>query len=110
MVEITIASSTKITVKPRTNPSAAVTRRAREAVGEALSVVMPIPLKMLKYEGISGKTQGERNESSPATNARNSETFDTIHSIFPRYVICVNHALKRKLGLDKKIKRDCTKS
>jgi hypothetical protein len=35
---------------------------------------MPIPDNMEMYPGTSGKTQGDKNETSPARNAPASET------------------------------------
>jgi hypothetical protein len=50
----------------------------------------PIPPRILKYEGITGSTQGERKDKSPAVKTRNSEGTSVIIFIFILYYSYVN--------------------
>jgi hypothetical protein len=42
------------------------------------SLGLILPPRMPRYEGIRGRTQGDRNESSPAPKAKNKERFSVI--------------------------------
>src|SRR5580704_2781053 len=57
---------------PKTKAKADVSNPPRGA--PSLSCSTPIPDSIEIYPGTSGSTQGERNDTSPATNAANAET------------------------------------
>jgi hypothetical protein len=62
-----------ITIKTALNPKTKKKVRRISRPGEGSSGVSPAPIKK-RYEGIRGKTQGEKNESSPAAKAKTSDT------------------------------------
>ena len=74
VVETRMPKTIKTEVKPRTNPTEA--RMRRDCV-----LSRPTPPRMLKYEGINGRTHGDKNESIPAANTNNNEKSVTIYTI-----------------------------
>ena len=82
VAEIKIPKLINTVLKPNTKPIAAKRRVGRAAADTLPGELMPAPPRMLKYEGIRGSTQGERNDNSPAAKARNSESSAVIIIIF----------------------------
>ena len=79
------------TLKPMTKPAAVTTRFGlkENEVWPYLSVgPSPAPPRILKYEGINGSTQGDKNESNPAAKTKNSGRSSTIFVII---ILCYSH-------------------
>jgi hypothetical protein len=84
VAETKIPRSMNTALKPKTKPTAVKTRFGliENELSPDLSLEPnPTPPRILKYEGIKGSTQGERNESSPAAKTKNNESSSTIFVI-----------------------------
>jgi len=93
VAETRIPMAINTMLKPKTKP-AAVNKRFGLKTGEVCSdlslALKPTPPKMLKYDGISGSTHGDRNESKPAAKTKNSGRSSTILLIIVLYYTHVN--------------------
>jgi hypothetical protein len=76
VVEIIMLSIIKTTLKPRIK-----LRVPAMILGLAWGSRGLMPPTMLRYEGIRGSTQGDRNENNPAPKAKSKERFSVIRLI-----------------------------
>jgi hypothetical protein len=76
VVEIIILSITKTALKPKIK-----LRVPAMTLGLARGSRGLMPPTMLRYEGIRGSTQGDRNENNPAPKANKQERFSVIRLI-----------------------------
>jgi hypothetical protein len=73
VAEKTMLRTINTTLKPRIK-----LRVPAMSLGLAPGSLGLMPPRILRYEGIRGRTQGDRNESSPAPKANNNERFSVI--------------------------------
>jgi len=71
VLETKMPRAMNTTLKPRTKP---VAEKKRRNLALPSFLAIPSPPSMLKYEGIRGSTQGEKNESKPAVKTNNNES------------------------------------
>jgi hypothetical protein len=76
VVEKTMLRMIKTALKPRIK-----LKVPAMSLGLALGSFGLMPPRMPRYEGIKGRTQGDRNESSPAPKAKSREKFSVIRSL-----------------------------
>jgi hypothetical protein len=75
VVEIIILKMIKMTVNPRIKQPVVINRTNLLCFSEFIPPAAP---RIPKYDGISGRTQGDKNERSPAAKTSNTKGYSTI--------------------------------